>query len=120
MLSLIVFATIFSLIGFFRVNYDLNNWNLLIGQLLENTSGISINNRAQLIDDAFELAENCLLEYDIPIKLIKYLPNNEINYTPWATALSNLELLETTLHNTKFNGMYQVSNSKSIFMGVNI
>ncbi|CAG12385.1 unnamed protein product, partial [Tetraodon nigroviridis] len=42
--------------GYFRVNYDLQNWKLLIQQLHDNHEIISVGNRAGLIDDAFNLA----------------------------------------------------------------
>ncbi|MED6242731.1 hypothetical protein ATANTOWER_009020, partial [Ataeniobius toweri] len=42
--------------GYFRVNYDLQNWKLLIQQLHSNPQIISVGNRAGLIDDAFNLA----------------------------------------------------------------
>ena len=41
--------------GFYRVNYDLENWNKLIKQLKENHTLINPINRAQLIDDSFNL-----------------------------------------------------------------
>ncbi|KAF0028789.1 hypothetical protein F2P81_017894 [Scophthalmus maximus] len=42
--------------GYFRVNYDLQNWKLLIQQLHTSPQIISVGNRAGLIDDAFNLA----------------------------------------------------------------
>lgn len=93
--------------GFYRVNYDLKNWELLRRQLEDDPLKIPPGNRAQLIDDAFELAENELLSYEIPMKLLKYLPFGERHYVPWASAISNLELLDTVLHNTPYNGNYQ-------------
>merc|ERR1739838_671634 len=38
--------------GFYRVNYDLENWNLLADQLIDNHTSIHRVNRAQIIDDA--------------------------------------------------------------------
>ncbi|OXB56383.1 hypothetical protein ASZ78_001897 [Callipepla squamata] len=42
--------------GYFRVNYDIRNWRLLINQLTRNHEVISVSDRAGLIDDAFNLA----------------------------------------------------------------
>lgn len=42
--------------GYFRVNYDEMNWKLLIRQLKDDHSLIHQKNRAQLIDDALNLA----------------------------------------------------------------
>ena len=41
--------------GFYRVNYDLDNWRLLMQQLKSNHSLIDSTSRAQLIDDSFNL-----------------------------------------------------------------
>lgn len=43
--------------GFYRVNYDNNTWHLLLDQLLQNHSVIHHLNRAQILDDAFNLAK---------------------------------------------------------------
>uniref|UniRef100_A0A3B4WT27 Thyrotropin-releasing hormone-degrading ectoenzyme n=1 Tax=Seriola lalandi dorsalis TaxID=1841481 RepID=A0A3B4WT27_SERLL len=48
--------------GYFRVNYDLQNWKLLIQQLHTNPQIISVGNRAGLIDDAFNLARDNWLQ----------------------------------------------------------
>ena len=42
--------------GFFRVNYDLQNWKLLIHQLHEDHLVFDDMTRAQLLSDAFSLA----------------------------------------------------------------
>ncbi|RXM91483.1 Aminopeptidase N [Acipenser ruthenus] len=42
--------------GYYRVNYDTENWNRLLQQLQDNFTEIPVINRAQLIDDAFNLA----------------------------------------------------------------
>ncbi|GAB0176355.1 thyrotropin-releasing hormone-degrading ectoenzyme [Grus japonensis] len=51
--------------GYFRVNYDIRNWRLLINQLTRNHEVISVSNRAGLIDDAFNLARIPLNVRDI-------------------------------------------------------
>lgn len=42
--------------GYYRVNYDVMNWKLLIAQLKTDHAALHVNNRAQLIDDALNLA----------------------------------------------------------------
>lgn len=42
--------------GYYRVNYDDDNWKLLILQLNTNHEAIHVINRAQIIDDALNLA----------------------------------------------------------------
>ncbi|XP_052368003.1 thyrotropin-releasing hormone-degrading ectoenzyme-like [Oncorhynchus keta] len=60
--------------GYFRVNYDLHNWRLLIGQLMTNAEIISVGNRAGLIDDVFNLARAGYLPQNVPLQIICYLP----------------------------------------------
>ncbi|KAG4078826.1 hypothetical protein HA402_015416 [Bradysia odoriphaga] len=76
--------------GFYRVNYDEVNWNLIISELNDgNYQSIPVLNRAQLIDDAFNLARANQLSYKIPFGLIDYL-NNETDYIPWMVAMNSL------------------------------
>lgn len=42
--------------GYYRVNYDQHNWNLLIQQVLTDHQRIHIKNRVQMIDDVMNLA----------------------------------------------------------------
>ncbi|KAK3544497.1 hypothetical protein QTP86_013295 [Hemibagrus guttatus] len=48
--------------GYFRVNYDLHNWRLLIQQLMTNPTIISVENRAGLVDDVFSLSSETILQ----------------------------------------------------------
>lgn len=43
--------------GFYRVNYDAENWQALAMQLATDHLRISVQNRAQIIDDAANLAK---------------------------------------------------------------
>nr|XP_056721981.1 aminopeptidase N [Euleptes europaea] len=75
--------------GYFRVNYDQENWNRLLGQLENNHQDIPILNRAQLIDDAFNLARAKYISTELALNTTRYL-FQERDYLPWETALSNL------------------------------
>uniref|UniRef100_A0A671MJS8 Aminopeptidase n=1 Tax=Sinocyclocheilus anshuiensis TaxID=1608454 RepID=A0A671MJS8_9TELE len=78
--------------GFFRVNYDEENWNKLRMQLERNHHVIPIINRGQLIDDAFNIARAHRLNVTIALSLTKYLVN-DTEYIPWESALKNLDHL---------------------------
>lgn len=85
--------------GYFRVNYDLQNWKLLIQQLHSNPQMISVGNRAGLIDDAFNLARAGYLPQSIPLQLIGYLPE-ETSFLPWHAASRVLYQLDKLLDRT--------------------
>ncbi|KAF7645481.1 hypothetical protein LDENG_00203890, partial [Lucifuga dentata] len=85
--------------GYFRVNYDLHNWNLLIQQLHINPQIISVGNRAGLIDDAFNLARAGYLPQDVPLQLIGYL-RGETSFLPWHAASRVLYQLDKLLDRT--------------------
>ncbi|KAM6986544.1 thyrotropin-releasing hormone-degrading ectoenzyme-like [Aplochiton taeniatus] len=86
--------------GYFRVNYDLHNWRLLITQLLNNLEVISVGNRAGLIDDVFNLARAGYLPQSIPLQLIGYLPQ-ERDFLPWHAASRALYQLDKLLDRTE-------------------
>ncbi|KAK8402123.1 hypothetical protein O3P69_001307 [Scylla paramamosain] len=88
--------------GYYRVNYDDNNWELLIKQLKADHTKIHVNNRAQLIDDALNLARAGQLSYSLSMNLIAYL-KKETSYVPWATALDNLAYIHKLFSH---NGAY--------------
>ncbi|XP_015272510.1 PREDICTED: thyrotropin-releasing hormone-degrading ectoenzyme [Gekko japonicus] len=86
--------------GYFRVNYDVRNWRLLIDQLMRNHKVISVSNRAGLIDDAFNLARAGYLPQNIPLEIIKYL-SKEKEFLPWHAASQALYPLDKLLDRTE-------------------
>ena len=72
---------------FDRVNYDEENWRLIAEQLKRDHTSIHVINRAQIIDDALNLAKSGLISYETALSVTGYLAN-ETEYIPWASALS--------------------------------
>ncbi|XP_061077150.1 alanyl (membrane) aminopeptidase-like b [Conger conger] len=76
--------------GYFRVNYNQENWQRLLQQLNNTHSEIPVINRGQLIDDAFNLARAKYINITLALNTTKYL-SNDTEYIPWESALRNLE-----------------------------
>lgn len=76
--------------GFYRVNYDLGNWERLFTQLGADHQVIPVINRAQLVDDAFNLARAQLVSTSLALRTTSYL-SQETEYMPWQSALDNLD-----------------------------
>ena len=53
--------------GYYRVNYDVNNWKMIAKQLRMDHNTIHVINRAQVIDDALDLARAGRLSYDVAL-----------------------------------------------------
>ncbi|XP_063014050.1 LOW QUALITY PROTEIN: glutamyl aminopeptidase [Melospiza melodia melodia] len=83
-------------IGFFRVNYDSQNWASLSNLLLQNHIMFSPADRAGILDDAFSLARPGLVSYTVPLELTKYL-GKERDYLPWNRAISAVTYLANML-----------------------
>lgn len=93
--------------GFFRVNYERSNWNLLSAALeSENFGQINVLNRAQLIDDAVNLAKARQLEFDISFDLLAYL-RRETDYVPWAAAANAIPFLSRNLRGHPYFGYFE-------------
>ncbi|XP_053898785.1 aminopeptidase N [Malaclemys terrapin pileata] len=75
--------------GYFRVNYDQDNWNKLLTELGTNHEAIPVINRAQIIDDAFNLARAKHISITLALNTTTYL-DKEREYLPWSAALDNL------------------------------
>ncbi|VVC37758.1 ERAP1-like C-terminal domain,Peptidase M1, membrane alanine aminopeptidase, N-terminal [Cinara cedri] len=71
--------------GFYIVNYSKSNWCALSNLLQTNINAISAADRANLLYDAFSLAEAQYLTYDIPLEMTKYLVG-ECHFVPWTVA----------------------------------
>lgn len=82
---------------YYRVNYDERNWELITEALTMNHNTIDPSNRAQLIDDSFNLARYGYLPYKFPLDLMKNYFKNERYYYAAASGIRNLEYLKTNL-----------------------
>ncbi|KAM3870028.1 alanyl (membrane) aminopeptidase-like b [Diretmus argenteus] len=76
--------------GYYRVNYNPENWERLLTQLEMNPSVIPVNNRGQLVDDAFNLARAELVDVTLALNVTRFL-RNETAYIPWESAIRNLD-----------------------------
>lgn len=71
--------------GFYRVNYDVKNWNLIAEGMIENSLKVHSRNRAQLMHDAYQLIITNRLNHSILLKILTYL-KKEDQYAPWSRA----------------------------------
>ncbi|XP_015239277.1 PREDICTED: aminopeptidase N-like [Cyprinodon variegatus] len=77
-------------VGYYRVNYDEGNWDRLLSALSARHEDIPTINRAQLVDDAFNLARAKIIPTVRALQTTLYL-KNERHYMPWQSALNNLD-----------------------------
>lgn len=92
--------------GYFRVNYDEENWYKLIDQMETNHHVIPLINRGQLIDDAFNLARAKYVNVTLALSTTKYLIN-ETEYVPWESALNNLQYFILMFDRSEVYGQMQ-------------
>ncbi|XP_038078719.1 putative aminopeptidase-2 isoform X2 [Patiria miniata] len=99
--------------GFYRVNYDANNWKLLSRQLINNHTMISTTSRSALISDAFSLARAGDLSQAKALDLTTYL-KDERDYVPWYTVDSVLGYINDNLALTPANASFESYMRKQI------
>ncbi|XP_070823562.1 aminopeptidase N-like [Chaetodon trifascialis] len=99
--------------GYFRVNYDLDNWDRLLFLLNYNHQALSVINRAQIIDDAFNLARAKIINTTLALRTTKYL-SKERDYIPWESALRNLNYYILMFDRTEVYGALQAYLKKQI------
>ncbi|XP_057191939.1 aminopeptidase N isoform X2 [Triplophysa rosa] len=75
--------------GYFRVNYDPQNWERLLAQLSLDHKAIPVLNRGQIIDDAFNLARANIIHTTLALSMTMYL-SEEREYIPWESAIKNV------------------------------
>ena len=97
--------------GYYKVNYDLNNWNLIGIQLYQDYRKISTLNRAQVIDDSLDLARAGVLPYRNALHIISYIAKEE-EYLPWKSALDNLRYIKNMLSRSGAYGLFRVNKIK--------
>ncbi|KAM7396288.1 hypothetical protein PAMP_019340 [Pampus punctatissimus] len=93
--------------GYYRVNYNLENWALLQTQLETNPHRIPLMNRGQLIDDAFNLARAKLVDVNLALNLTRFL-RDEHEYLPWESAVRNLNYFIHMFDRSEVYGPMQV------------
>lgn len=85
-------------VGYYRVNYDKANWAKISAALRsENFGGIHVLNRAQIVDDLFNLARAGIVQYDAALEILEYL-QGETEYAPWLAAVNGLTFLSRRIH----------------------
>uniref|UniRef100_A0A671SHD3 Aminopeptidase n=1 Tax=Sinocyclocheilus anshuiensis TaxID=1608454 RepID=A0A671SHD3_9TELE len=93
--------------GYYRVNYDPQNWERLLTQLNSDHSVIPVLNRGQIIDDAFNLVRAEIINITLALRTTKYL-YEEKEYIPWESAIRNLEYFFLMFDRTEVYGPLQV------------
>lgn len=92
--------------GFYRVNYDEQNWKLIIEQLKSDHTKFSPMNRAQIIDDIFDLARHGIVDYSLAMEVTKYLPN-ETDFSPWDAVQTSLGSIDSMLQRSSIYGLWK-------------
>ncbi|XP_067308061.1 aminopeptidase N [Pseudorasbora parva] len=99
--------------GYFRVNYDLGNWERLLSELESNHQVIPVVNRAQILDDAFNLARASIINITLALRTTKYLIH-EREYIPWEAALRNLNYFFQLFGRSEVYGALQAYLKKQV------
>ena len=79
---------------------------MIIDQLKQDHTKIHVINRAQIIDDALNLARSGLLDYQVALGITSYL-HKETEYIPWAAALSNMGYISSMLKRSAAYGPFR-------------
>ncbi|XP_061165768.1 aminopeptidase N-like isoform X2 [Saccostrea echinata] len=91
--------------GYYRVTYSDENWNRLIQQMDEDHTVIHSVNRAQIINDAWNLAKSGDLSMTIALKTVNYL-DKETEFVAWQAALRELGYVDSMLERTALYGPF--------------
>ncbi|XP_006607951.1 glutamyl aminopeptidase isoform X2 [Apis dorsata] len=86
-------------VGYYRVNYELNEWNILSNLLRCQHETLSVSDRVHLLEDAFSLASAGELDYGVTMNMTEYLPREE-HAIPWNVVSSKLRAIDILLSST--------------------
>ena len=75
--------------GYYKVNYDLDNWQKIIQSLEEDPRKINRVNKGQIFNDLFSLAKVGMVPYSLAMESTKYLLA-ETDYVPWSSGMTEL------------------------------
>lgn len=87
--------------AFMRVNYDQQNWYMLIDQLKKDNTIIDPINRATLLDDSFNLGRAEIVDQLLFMNMSEYL-QYEQDGLPFVPALIGLDYIGNMLQNDYF------------------
>ncbi|XP_070557705.1 aminopeptidase N-like [Ptychodera flava] len=99
--------------GFYRVNYDDDNWQKLANQFKIDHTVITGKSRASTIDDAFMAAEPFHTDIVNALRLTEYL-DKEFEYVVWETVLDNLDYTHRMLLRTAEFYLFEVYWSQKV------
>lgn len=94
--------------GYYRVNYHMDGWKSLSVALKDVTDKFTIEDRANLLNDAFSLAEAKQLDYEVPLNLTEYVWR-ETQHAPWKVVSAKLSGIRKLLHQTGNDSKFLVS-----------
>jgi len=106
-------------IGFYRVDYDTQTWKQLAEQLIKNHTVFSTTDRANLLDDAFQLANNGRRTLTLALDMTQYL-TKERDYVPFFSAKNCLEHIGELLYSRDGYEIYQKYLIQQILPVVNV
>jgi aminopeptidase N len=96
--------------GFYRVNYDTDNWQKIIDHLMippqTRPQILSAVDRAGLLEDAFALSSAGLLNITYAFEMSRYL-KTENHYIPWITGIRWFDKIANQLSFTGLYGKYK-------------
>lgn len=84
-----------------RVNYDFESWARITDELRSNVSTINRVNRAQIVDDALNLAKAGILDYETALAQTYHF-DMEMDFIPWSAAMNALSYLKLMLSVSPF------------------
>uniref|UniRef100_S4RXZ6 Aminopeptidase n=1 Tax=Petromyzon marinus TaxID=7757 RepID=S4RXZ6_PETMA len=95
-----------SLLPLIGCHYDVANWNRLLDELKTNLEVIPVINRAQIIDDAFNLARAKHIDVELALNTTLYLID-ERKYQPWQATISSISYFKQMLDRSAVFGNMQ-------------
>uniref|UniRef100_W5MR21 Aminopeptidase n=1 Tax=Lepisosteus oculatus TaxID=7918 RepID=W5MR21_LEPOC len=92
--------------GYYRVIYDEQNMERLHHQMMKDPNVIPVNNRAQIIDDAFRLMLAGYVDVEVALSTTKYL-SREKDFVVWSKAIEILNSYLDSVISSNMYGLYK-------------
>lgn len=83
--------------GYYRVQYDLTNYHLLSEAMFRNISLFPETNRAQLLDDLYNLARTNRQSYATALRAARFL-EFDTSYISWYPAITMFTSIDNSFH----------------------